>query len=78
MVKFEITSVMIEGGAELSAEAIKEKIVDKILVFTAPKIIGSGLGAIGNLNVKQVNNAIKLKDISYKRVGRDLLVEGYL
>jgi diaminohydroxyphosphoribosylaminopyrimidine deaminase / 5-amino-6-(5-phosphoribosylamino)uracil reductase len=76
--KSEISSVMIEGGAELSGNARKEGIVDKILIFTAPKIIGNGLNPIKNLGIKKVNKAIKLKDTSTTKIGRDLLIEGYL
>tara|TARA_Y100000310_G_scaffold342765_1_gene447339 strand:+ start:1264 stop:2334 length:1071 start_codon:yes stop_codon:yes gene_type:complete len=76
--KSEITSVMIEGGAELSGNAIKENMVDKILMFSAPKIIGNGLGPIKNLGIKKVNKAIKLKDTSTKNIGKDVLVTGYL
>jgi diaminohydroxyphosphoribosylaminopyrimidine deaminase/5-amino-6-(5-phosphoribosylamino)uracil reductase len=73
-----ITPVMIEGGAELSGNAIKERIVDKILMFTAPKIIGNGLDPIKNLGITKVNKAIKLKNVSTKKIGNDLLVEGKL
>jgi diaminohydroxyphosphoribosylaminopyrimidine deaminase/5-amino-6-(5-phosphoribosylamino)uracil reductase len=73
-----ITPVMIEGGAELSGNAIKEGIVDKILMFTAPKIIGNGLGPIKNLGIKKINKAINLKNIVTKKIGNDLLVEGDL
>jgi diaminohydroxyphosphoribosylaminopyrimidine deaminase / 5-amino-6-(5-phosphoribosylamino)uracil reductase len=76
--KSEIASVMIEGGAELSGNAIKENIVDKVLIFTAPKIIGNGLGPIKNLGIKKVNKAIQLKNISTMKIGKDLLVEGNL
>lgn len=76
--KSEIASVMIEGGAELSGNAIKEGIVNKLLIFTAPKIIGNGLGPIKNLGIKKVNKAIKLKNISTKNIGKDFLVEGNL
>ena len=76
--KSEIASVMIEGGAELSGSAIKERLIDKLLMFTAPKIIGNGLDPIKNLGIKSVSKAIKLKNISTKKIGKDFLVEGYL
>tara|TARA_Y100000310_G_scaffold231819_1_gene234524 strand:+ start:4072 stop:5142 length:1071 start_codon:yes stop_codon:yes gene_type:complete len=76
--KSEIASVMIEGGAELSGSAIKEGIIDRVLIFTAPKIIGNGLGVIKNLGIKKINKAIKLKNISTQKIGKDLLVEGNL
>ncbi|MBI2651214.1 bifunctional diaminohydroxyphosphoribosylaminopyrimidine deaminase/5-amino-6-(5-phosphoribosylamino)uracil reductase RibD [Candidatus Woesearchaeota archaeon] len=74
----QIASVMIEGGAELSGNAIKEGIVDKLLIFTAPKIIGNGLDAIKNLGIKKVNKAIKLKNVSTRKIGNDFLIEGAL
>lgn len=76
--KSQIASIMIEGGAELSGNAIKEDIVDKVLIFAAPKLIGNGLEPIKNLGIKKINKAINLKDISTKKIGKDILVEGYL
>ncbi len=73
-----ITPIMIEGGAELSGNAIKEGIVDKLLMFTAPKLIGNGLDPIKNLGIKKVKKAIRLKDMSTKKIGKDFLVEGNL
>ena len=76
--RHEITSVMIEGGSELNSSAIKEGVVDKILIFTAPKIIGNGLGAIGNLGINKIDKAINLKNPVTRKIGNDLLVEAYL
>lgn len=77
--KLEITSIMIEGGSELNSSAIKDGVVDKILIFTAPKIVGNGgPGAIGNLGIKKIDKAIDLKNITSTRIGKDWLVEGYL
>jgi len=74
----EITSIMIEGGSGLNSSAIKAGIVDKILVFTAPKIIGNGLGAIGSLGINKIDKAIKLKNPLTRKIGKDLLIEGYI
>ncbi len=76
--KHEITSVMIEGGSELNSSAIKAGLIDKVLIFTAPKILGNGLGAIGNLGIKKINKAIELKNPVTKKIGKDLLIEAYL
>jgi len=76
--KREISSVMIEGGSELNSSAIRDGVVDKILIFAAPKIIGNGLGAIGNLGITKINKAIKLKNSITRKIGKDLLIEGYL
>jgi diaminohydroxyphosphoribosylaminopyrimidine deaminase / 5-amino-6-(5-phosphoribosylamino)uracil reductase len=73
-----ITPIIIEGGAELSGNAIKEGIVDKILIFTAPKILGNGLNPIKNLGITKVSKAIKLKNPLTKKIGKDILIEGEL
>ena len=76
--KSEIALVMIEGGAELSGNAIREGVIDKVLIFTAPKIIGNGIDPIKNLGIKKVDKAINLKNVLTKKIGKDLLVEGNL
>jgi diaminohydroxyphosphoribosylaminopyrimidine deaminase / 5-amino-6-(5-phosphoribosylamino)uracil reductase len=75
----EIVSVMIEGGAEVAASALKEKIVDKIIIFYAPKILGGdGRAMIGALNIQRVRQAIRLKDVRMVKSGEDLMLTGYL
>ncbi|MBW2975260.1 bifunctional diaminohydroxyphosphoribosylaminopyrimidine deaminase/5-amino-6-(5-phosphoribosylamino)uracil reductase RibD [Candidatus Woesearchaeota archaeon] len=76
--KREICSILVEGGAELNAEAIKSGIVDKVLFFISPQFIGKGLGALGDLGINKVDRSIKLKKLDYKKIGRDILIEGYL
>lgn len=77
--KKEITSLIVEGGSRLAASAIKEGIVDKIAVFYAPKILGKeGLPMIGGLGIKRLKDAIGLSELKCRKVGEDILVEGYL
>ncbi|MBI2139659.1 bifunctional diaminohydroxyphosphoribosylaminopyrimidine deaminase/5-amino-6-(5-phosphoribosylamino)uracil reductase RibD [Candidatus Woesearchaeota archaeon] len=74
----EITSVMIEGGAELNAQALKAGTVDKILFFISPRMIGKGLAAVGDLGISKVDKSIQLRDLDYRKIGKDILIEGYL
>jgi diaminohydroxyphosphoribosylaminopyrimidine deaminase/5-amino-6-(5-phosphoribosylamino)uracil reductase len=74
-----IVSVMIEGGGATAASALKEKIVDKILFFYAPKILGGDARPmIAALDVRRVRQAIAVKDLAFNRSGEDLVVSGYL
>ena len=78
--KREITSLMIEGGSEIAASAIKEAVVDKVVFFIALKII-TGINAkpsIGGEGIKKLKDALMLKDVSVKRIGEDIMVEGYV
>ena len=76
----EITSVLIEGGGEINASALKEGIVDKAMVFIAPKLIGgkTAPGPIGGAGIEQLSNAVRLGDIHVSLIGEDILIEGYL
>lgn len=77
--KREITSLIIEGGGSLAASAIKEGIVDKIAIFVAPRFFGKeGLSMIGELGIKKMSEAICLRKLQCKKIGEDILVEGYL
>jgi len=75
-----ITHIMIEGGSEVNASALKAGIVDKVMYFIAPKIIGGvdAKPAIGGRGIKEMGDALNLKDVEIKQVGPDLAVEGYL
>ena len=74
-----VVSVMIEGGAAVAASAIKEKIIDKILFFFAPKILGGdGLPMIEALGLRRVKQAVAVKNLRIMPSGDDLMVAGSL
>lgn len=72
-----IASLLIEGGAEVNASALHEGIVDRLLFFLAPKILGgrNAIGAVGGESPKKLSGALPLKVMSVIRVGPDILVE---
>jgi diaminohydroxyphosphoribosylaminopyrimidine deaminase/5-amino-6-(5-phosphoribosylamino)uracil reductase len=76
--QMEITSVLLEGGAEVNASALKAGIVDKVMVFIAPKLIGGSRspGPIGGAGIGDLAEAVQLTDVSVDRVGEDILVTG--
>lgn len=75
-----ITSLMIEGGSSLNASALREGIVDKVMFFVAPKIIGGrdSLPVVGGKAFGRLEDALVLKDVAVKKVGEDILIEGYV
>lgn len=76
----DITSLMIEGGAEVNASALQAGIVDKIVWFVAPKLLGGeeALGVIGGSSPLSLEKTWRIRDLHYRRVGEDLMFEGYL
>jgi len=80
LAKLEISSVLIEGGGEINASAIKSEIVDKILFFIAPKIIGGkdAKTPVEGNGITQIEKAIPIKDMKVNKIGSDILLECYL
>jgi len=78
--KLEVTSILLEGGTRLITSALNEDIVDKIFFFYAPKILGGRLahGITAGKGVDKIRQAVKVRDLTVKKCGDDVLVEGYL
>ncbi len=76
----EITSVLVEGGGEIHASFLEARLVDKVIWFIAPRIIGGrqAPGPVGGEGPARLVDAIRLKDVSLSRYGEDLCVEGYV
>ena len=75
----EVTSLLVEGGAELAAGLIRAGLADALALFLAPKLIGGdGRPLLGSLGVAELAAAPELLDTSVRQVGPDVLVEGLL
>jgi diaminohydroxyphosphoribosylaminopyrimidine deaminase/5-amino-6-(5-phosphoribosylamino)uracil reductase len=75
----EVTSLLVEGGAELAAALLDAGLVDALALFLAPKLIGGdGRPLLGPLGVTALADAPQLLGTSVREVGPDVLVEGLL
>lgn len=75
-----IDSILIEGGAGLNFSVLNEDIIDKVITFVAPKIIGgeNAKTPVGGDGLALMQGAISLKDIRVKRFNDDIMIEGYI
>ena len=70
-----VLSVLIEGGATVAASALRAGVVDRLLIFYAPKLIGGdGRPMLGSLGVREMQRAWKTGALHVKRFAGDLLV----
>jgi len=78
--RLNIMSVMIEGGSSISASAISDRVVDKIMFFTAPEIIGGvdAISSVGGKSPASLKDTVRIKDLQVKKIGEDILLEGYI
>jgi diaminohydroxyphosphoribosylaminopyrimidine deaminase/5-amino-6-(5-phosphoribosylamino)uracil reductase len=71
--------VLCEGGPRLATALVNEALVDRISVFTAPKLLGGGgVPVFHDLWITGVGSALSVEDVVSERLGGDTLVEGRL
>ncbi len=76
----QLSMVLWECGGKLSARAIADGTVQKVLAFIAPKIVGGQLAPspVGDLGLATMTDALTLERVSWRQLGSDYVVEGYL
>jgi diaminohydroxyphosphoribosylaminopyrimidine deaminase/5-amino-6-(5-phosphoribosylamino)uracil reductase len=74
-----ISSVLLEGGGTLNSSVIKNRLVDKLLLFIAPKIIGGKEAptCVEGKGMADMNDAFMLSFSRQKRFGEDFMLEYY-
>ena len=72
----QLTSVLIEGGGQVIGSALRERIVDQLLVFIAPLILGDiqATGSVTGLNALTLDQAVRLRPWQRQAIGTDLLI----
>ena len=75
----EITSVLVEGGGALLGSLFDLRLVDKVVAFVAPAIVG-GSGApapVAGAGVERIAEAVRLSRVETQQLGPDLAIIGY-
>lgn len=70
--------LLVEGGATLGGALLKEGLIDRVVFFIAPKVIGNGRGVFEGFGVSSLKEANILKDVIIHKVGKDIVIEGVL
>jgi diaminohydroxyphosphoribosylaminopyrimidine deaminase/5-amino-6-(5-phosphoribosylamino)uracil reductase len=80
LARIEITNILVEGGGTLIGTLFDARLVDKILFFTSPKIIGGkeAISSVMGKGIARIDKAIKLKELKLRRIGEDFLVEAHV
>ena len=75
-----VCTVMVEGGGTLLGALFDRGLVDKVVGFIAPVVIGGkdAPGPVGGRGVEKITEALRLERVSYRQVGDDMLVTGYV
>lgn len=76
----QITSILVEGGGILFGHLFDQRLVDKVIVFIAPLIIGGAEArtAVAGNGVERVADSLRLERVKVESLGNDLVVTGYV
>lgn len=67
----EIRHVLLEGGPTLAAAFLRAGLIDRIVAYVAPALLGSGRAAVGDLGIHTINGAQRWRLTSVTQVGDD-------
>lgn len=76
--KLGLQSVLLEGGGQLNDAFLEGKLIDRVMVFIAPLILGGndGRGIFDGKGVTRLADALRLADVRVRRFDEDILIEG--
>jgi len=71
-----ITSLLLEGGSEVNATALRSGLLDRLQLYVAPALLGGqdAKGLIGGASPASISASWPLNDLQVQRVGKDLLI----
>jgi diaminohydroxyphosphoribosylaminopyrimidine deaminase/5-amino-6-(5-phosphoribosylamino)uracil reductase len=75
--KRSVTSVLIEGGGEVLGQALDARLIDKVQIYLGPILTGGPVVAFPGFGAQSTSNALRLGDVSYRRIGGNICVTAY-
>lgn len=74
----EIASILVEGGGKINGAMLEQRLVDEILLFLAPKLIG-GLESPGSFvfaGYERMRDSVVLTDMEVEQIGDNICIKG--
>jgi riboflavin biosynthesis pyrimidine reductase len=68
--------VLIEGGRGIITAALRDRLVDRLTVCIAPKVIGEGIAAVGDLHIDRLRDAMTFERAGFVASGGDVVFYG--
>ncbi|MFC4494917.1 bifunctional diaminohydroxyphosphoribosylaminopyrimidine deaminase/5-amino-6-(5-phosphoribosylamino)uracil reductase RibD [Streptomyces ovatisporus] len=69
-----VRSVLLEGGPTLAGSFVEEGLVDEVIGYVAPVLLGAGPAALGDAGIAAVAQALRLQMTESVRIGPDLRI----
>ncbi len=74
-----VMSLLVEGGGTVHGAFLDAGLVDRVMVFVGPCLVGGpSPGPVAGSGVARLAEAWRLSDLSVRRIGEDIVIEGYV
>ena len=73
-----VRSLLVEGGAAMITSMLQARLCDRLVVCIAPRILGRGIEAVGDLGIERLQDAVTFSSVRVTPCGDDLIVDGHL
>lgn len=74
----EVRHVLLEGGPSLTAAFLQADLVDEVIWYVAPVILGAGPSAAADLGITTITNALRLREVRVEQIGDDARIVGQI
>jgi diaminohydroxyphosphoribosylaminopyrimidine deaminase / 5-amino-6-(5-phosphoribosylamino)uracil reductase len=72
-----VLTVLIEGGGQILGRALDRRLIDKVQIYIGPLLTGGPVFAFAGRGTPDTRNAVRLENVSYRRLADDVCVSGY-
>jgi len=70
----EIHHVWLEGGPTVAAAFLGAGLVDEVIAYLAPALLGAGVPAVGDLGIQTIDQALRLVPHEVTTIGPDIRI----
>ncbi len=75
--QFGMRSLLVEGGAAMITSFLRARLADKLILISAPRIIGDGLNSVGSLSTISITDSVDLESVRYEQIDNDMVMTAY-
>jgi diaminohydroxyphosphoribosylaminopyrimidine deaminase/5-amino-6-(5-phosphoribosylamino)uracil reductase len=75
-----VSSVLIEGGGTVNASLLEKGLIDKVVIYIAPKLVGGAQAPsfLEGTGIEKMSDAVVLTNVEVTKIGKDFKFTGYV
>lgn len=73
-----INNLLLEGGAGIAGAFLRAGLVQRVTHYVNPSYLGTGISALNDYGLRDLNQRLRLKNVEYSSLGDDLAITGRL